>query len=94
MKVKIFREHYVPKLDRRIDAIVFLSTADMGYVALIECVHEEKESYLKDKIRSFRQYPDLTDYIGRLIGFKVPYVDVLIVREGENICEKLPALLQ
>ena len=64
----------------------------MGYVALIECVHEEKKAYLKDKIRSFRQYPDLTDYIGRLIGFKVPFVDVLIVRDGENICEKLPSL--
>jgi hypothetical protein len=92
MKVKVIREHYVPKLDRRIDAIVSLSTVDMGYVALVECVHEEKEAYLRDKVRSFRQYPDLKDYIGRLIGFKVPFIDILIVRAGESICEKLPPL--
>ncbi len=94
MKVRIFREHYVPKLDRRIDAIVALSTPDMAYIALVECVCEEKEAYLKDKIRSFRQYPDLKDYIGRLVGFKVPFMDILIVRAGEKICEKLPRLPQ
>lgn len=92
MKVKIFREHYIPKLDRRADAIVFLSTEDMGYVFLLETVHEEKEEYLSNKIRSWKEWPDATDYLSRLVGFEVPYFDIIVLKEGEQLCAKLPSL--
>jgi hypothetical protein len=92
MGIKIFREHYIQKLDRRADAIVFLSTEDMGYVFLLECVHEEKEDYLNSKIRSWKEWPDATDYLSRLTGVHVPHFDIIVLREGEQLCEKLPVL--
>jgi len=89
----IFREHYVPApLDRRADALVLVKKDNKGLCLLLEVVHEEKEEYLKGKIRSWRDWND-TEYLSNLFKVKIPNFEIITLREGErNICEKLPPL--
>lgn len=92
MKAKIFREHYVPKLDRRADALVLLTQGNMGFCFLLEAVHEEKEEYLANKIWSWKEWPDATEYLSNLFKVKIPHFDIITVRDGESLCAKLPPL--
>ncbi len=89
--VEIYREHYAPN-DRRADALVLLKKAGKGFCFLLEVVHEEKEEYLKGKIRSWREWEDATEYLANLFKVNIPYFEVIVQREGGSICQQLPSL--
>lgn len=92
MEIKVRREVFVEKIGRRADAMILATHNNLGYACWVELALDEKEESLRSKERSVKDFQDLPEFFSRLFGVKVPYVDFIVLREGESLCGKLPPL--
>lgn len=74
---KIFREHTIAEKGLRPDAIVVLKKENQGLCLVLEVCHTETESYLQQKINTWRYWQDAKTYLSQLTGYKIPHFDVI-----------------
>lgn len=91
-RARVFREHLIEELGVRSDALVALIMEERAFCFALEVVIHEPEEHLKHKIAVYQNWQGATEYLSRLFSFKVPHFEVIAVRKGEKICEKLPLL--
>jgi hypothetical protein len=91
-RARIFREHLIEEVGLRPDALVLAIGKDRGFCFVLEIVNHETEEYLQSKINVWKNWQGANEYLSRLFAFKVPHFEVITLRKGEQICEKLPPL--
>ena len=89
-EARIFREYLIEEVGLRPDAICLLKTGGKGLCLVLEVVNHETEEYLESKMNVWKTWPGATEYLSRLFGYKIPHFEIIALRKGEKICEKLP----
>jgi hypothetical protein len=88
---KIFREHTIAEKGLRPDGIVVLKKEDQGLCFVLELCNHETESYLEQKINTWRYWPEANEYLSRLTGYKIPHFDIVRSTElTDYLKEALP----
>jgi hypothetical protein len=73
----IYREHTIPEIGLRPDALVLLTKHDQGLCLVLEVLINETESYFQMKKNTWDNWPDATEYLSELFNYKIPHFELL-----------------
>lgn len=79
----IFREHSIPEIALRPDALVLLKKDGRGLCFVLEVCHTETTEYLNQKITAWRNWDNALGYLSACFNFKVPHFEIVVV--GDNV---------
>ncbi len=89
-EAKAKREVWVEKIGVRADAICMITKANRGYVFILEILRNESlDQANRNKGKVWEQWPDATDFLSRLLGYKIPCFDFITLEQGESIISKI-----
>jgi hypothetical protein len=77
----VFREHTIPEVGLRPDAIILLKRGGEGRVFILETVNNETEESLQMKFNFWKNWAGATEYLSNLFGYVVPYFDLITSNE-------------
>jgi hypothetical protein len=86
----IHREHTIPEVGLRPDALVLIKNQNMGICIVLEVLVNETEEYYRSKENTWRSWEGATEYLSKLFGYRIPHFLIIPVKGGEDVCEKLP----
>ncbi len=75
---KIFREHTIPEVGLRPDAIVFLERDGKGLCFILEVCNNEPEDYLRHKVNTWLHWEGSTEYLSNLFNTKIPFFNIVV----------------
>jgi hypothetical protein len=78
----IFREHSVPTIGLRPDALVLITKENQGLCFILEVIHNETAEYFKQKLTAWQNWPEATSYLTQLFGYEIP--SFAIVTTGQQ----------
>lgn len=72
----IKREHFIKEVGLRADAICLFIQDGKGKCVIYEVMINETDEYLKQKINTWNQWEEATEYLSRLFGYHIPNFEV------------------
>jgi hypothetical protein len=88
----IHREHTIPEVGLRPDALVLIKKENQGLCIVLEALVNETETYLQSKLNTWQSWSGATEYLSGLFGFRIPHFTIIPIREGESLCDKLSCM--
>ncbi len=65
----------------RPDAIVLLTRHNQGLCLILEVCNTETEAYLEQKINSWNNWPEATQFLSNLFTHKIPHYEIVTVTD-------------
>lgn len=87
----IYREHFIPEIGLRPDAIVLLIKGRNGFCFVLEVMNNETLQEVERKIRVWQQWDGASRYLSSLFKMRIPHYEIITIEGGKKICaDKLP----
>lgn len=80
----VFREHSIPQIGLRPDAIILLRKEGKGRCLILEASNHETPEYFRNKVNVWRQWPDATQFLSNLFGYAIPSFEVQQLKGDPN----------
>ncbi|MCL5423380.1 MAG: hypothetical protein M1461_13070 [Nitrospirae bacterium] len=77
----IHREHTIPEIGLRPDAIVLLTKDNLGYCFILEVLINETDEYLRQKYNAWHLWENSLAYLSKLFGYHIPSFDIVPVTD-------------
>lgn len=88
----IYREHFIPEVGLRPDAIILKINDGYGSCVVLEAVMNETDDYFNQKVNVWKQWQGANEYLSRLFNYRIKSFVVLgkksnAVIKGLNVYE-------
>ncbi len=81
VKPIIYREHVISEVGLRPDAVCLLIKDNQGYCFILEVLINEPDTYLQQKINTWKHWESAAGYLSKLFRYRIPSFDIAVYGE-------------
>jgi len=78
-QTEIWREHYIPEISLRPDALVLLKKGDLARMLIVEVCESETEEYLMAKLNLWKKHPAALRILSEITKIMICKYDLVVI---------------